>query len=270
MRARVRAFRCEESERAMSHQPTALNKIVAVEKTIKANSYKRFTELHQQVQKTALLGGISRTYRPRDDDGDQLPAEENRVQLRASEVIREVIRELTRLFDVVATKDWGNMQARADIKVDDEVLLRDVPVTYLLFLEKQLTDLRTFVTKLPALDASEAWSWDQNQNAYATAPVETHRTKKVPRVLVKYEATEEHPAQTEVWYEDVVVGYWKTIKYSGALPAQRIQELTDRIDKLLAAVKYAREEANRLEVEQVEVGRKVLEWVFRWVPQSGA
>ena len=30
-------------------------------------------------------------------------------------------------------------------------------MTYLLFLEKQLTDLHTFVKKLPVLDAAESW-----------------------------------------------------------------------------------------------------------------
>ena len=112
------------------------------------------------------------------------------------------------------------------------------------------------------LDASEVWNWDDNQACYATTPLQTHRTKKVPRVLVKYEATEEHPAQTEVWHEDVVVGFWKTIKYSGALPAQRVKQLIERIEKLQKAVKYAREEANELEVEEVKLGDKVLGWIF--------
>ena len=50
--------------------------------------------------------------------------------------------------------------------------------------------------------------------------MQTLRTKKVPRNHVKAEATEKHPAQVEVYYEDVAVGYWTTVKFSGALPAQ--------------------------------------------------
>jgi hypothetical protein len=239
-----------------------LNKIIAVEKNIKSTSYRKFTDLHHKLQKGALLSGISRTYRSKDDEGDLLPPEETRVQLRAQDALEDATETLTRLFDTVATKDWGNTQARADVVVGGQVLVKDAPVTYLLFLEKQLSDLKTFVEKLPVLDASEVWTWDQNQACYATSPVETHRTKKLPRVLVKYEATEEHPAQTEVWQEDVVVGYWRTIKFSGALPAQRIKELTQKIDKLQNAIKFAREEANTLEVEEQHVGRLVLDWIF--------
>ncbi len=240
----------------------SLNKIVSVEKAVKSNVYKQFTKIHHQLQKSALIGGISRVYTPRDDDGDILPAEQTRVQLRSQEAIKEAHELLERLFDVVATKDWGNMGAKADVMIDGEPLLKDVPVTYLLFIEKQLSDLKTFIEKLPTLDASESWRWDENQNCYATETVETHRTKKVPRVLVKYEATEDHPAQTEVWHEDVVVGNWKTIKYSGAQSAQRVKVLMERVDKLQVAVKHAREDANELEVEDVKVGAKVLSWIF--------
>ncbi|MEO1272025.1 MAG: hypothetical protein AAFX99_28340 [Myxococcota bacterium] len=244
-----------------------LNKVVAIEKSVKSSSYKRFTKIHQDLQKSALLSGIARTYKPRDDDGDMLPPEQTRVQLRAQDAIKEATEQLTRLFDVVATKDWGNLEARADIEVNGVVLLEAVPVTYLLFLEKQLSDLKTFIEKLPVLDASEVWRWDENQACYATEPMETHRTKKVPRVLVKYEATEEHPAQTEVWHEDVVVGFWRTIKYSGALPAQRVGRLMERVETLQKAVKYAREEANTHATDEQKLGARVLNWIF--APEQG-
>lgn len=240
----------------------ALNKVVAVEKSVKSDVYRKFSDLHHKVQKAPLLSGISRVYRSKDDDGDILPPEETRVQVRAQEVIDEATEILTKLFDVIATKDWGNTQARADVVVDGRVLVKDAPVTYLIFLEKQLNDLKTFIEKLPVLDASEVWQWDENQACFATQAIDTHRTKKVPRVLVKYEATEHHPAQTEVWQEDVVVGFWRTIKFSGALPKQRIKTLLGRVEKLSQAVKFAREEANAHKVEEQRVGRPVLDWIF--------
>ena len=65
-----------------------------------------------------------------------------------------------------------------------------------------------------------------------------------------------------MYYEDVVIGYWKTVKFSGALPAQRINELVERVEKLQAAVKFAREEANAAEVVQQEAGEKVFRFLF--------
>jgi hypothetical protein len=238
-----------------------LNQIIAIEKGIKGTSFQDLTEAHHLLQKPALLSGIARTYRPKDEEGEQFPAESTRVQARAEEVIRETGAVLTKLFDVTATKDWANCKAKADVIVDGTVLLKDVPSTYLLFLEKQLTDMHTFVKKLPVLDASETWEFDP-ADCFATEPTQTVKTKKVPRNHVKAEATEHHPAQVEVYYEDVVVGYWRTVKFSGALPAKRVNEVLQRVEKLQQAVKFAREEANNLEAEDVKVGGKVFQYLF--------
>jgi hypothetical protein len=217
---------------------------------------------HHGLQKPALLAGIARTYQPKDEEGEQLPPESTLVQVKAEDVLRDTAKTLTRLFDVTATKDWANCTARADVTVDGRVLVSGAPVAYLLFLEKQLTDIAGFLRKLPVLDAAEAWSQDPSTDAWKTEPVRTVRTKKVPRNHVKAEATDKHPAQVEVYYEDIPVGYWTTVKFSGALPARRVNELLERVDKLQQAVKFAREEANSAEVTDQRVGDAVFGYLF--------
>lgn len=239
-----------------------LNQIIAVEKGIKTRSFQELTEAHHALQKPGLLSGISRTYRPKDDEGEQLPSESTKVQIKANDIIRQTVESLTRLFDVTATKDWTNCTARADVVVDGTTLLTGVPATYLLFLEKQLVDLHTFIKKLPVLDSAETWTFDPSSDCWANEPAQTLRTKKVPRNHVKAEATEKHPAQVEVYYEDVTVGFWRTVKFSGALPGQRINDLLERVERLQQAVKFAREEANNVEVEEHKVGEKLLGYLF--------
>jgi len=239
-----------------------LNQIIAVEKGIKSQSFQELTEAHHALQKPTLLAGIARTYRPKDEEGEQFPPESTKVQVKAEDIIRQTVEVLTKLFDATATKDWTNCKARADVVVDGRALLEQVPATYLLFLEKQLVDLHTFVKKLPILDASETWTFDASADCWATEPVQTAKTKKIPRNHVKAEATDKHPAQVEVYYEDVVIGYWRTVKFSGALPAQRVNELLDRVEKLQQAVKFAREEANSIEAEEHKVGERILRYLF--------
>ena len=241
---------------------TKLNQIIAVEKGVKSKSFAELTDAHHQLLKPALLSGIARTYQPKDDEGEHLPPESTKVQVKAEEVLQRTAASLTRLFDVTATKDWANCSATADVSVDGTVLLRDVPVTYLLFLEKQLTDLHTFVKKLPVLDAAESWILDASSDSWRTEPVQTYRTKRVPRNHVKAEATEKHPAQVEVYYEDVTIGYWTTVKFSGALPAKRVNELLERVERLQQAVKFAREEANSAETVDQRVGESVFGYLF--------
>lgn len=239
-----------------------LNQIIAVEKSVKSRSFQELTEAHHALQKASLLAGISRTYRPKDEEGEQLPAESTRVQVKTQDILRQTAEIMTKLFDVTATKDWANCVAKANVVVDGQVLLKDVPATYLLFLEKQLVDIQTFVKKLPVLDPSESWNYDSSADYWATEPVQTVRTKKIPRNHVKAEATEKHPAQVEVYYEDIVVGSWRTVKFSGALPASRVNELLQRVQKLQEAVKFAREEANNTEVTDQKVGEAVFRYLF--------
>ncbi|GAB5493638.1 MAG: hypothetical protein Phog2KO_38530 [Phototrophicaceae bacterium] len=239
-----------------------LNQIIAIEKSVKSQSLRELTDAHKTLQKESLLAGIARTYRPKDDEGEQYPPESTRVQVRVGDLINQTVAVLTKLFDVTATKDWANGNAKADVVVGGTVLLKDVPVTYLLFLEKQLTDLHTFISKLPTLDPSEVWSYDEATDAWATDPVSTNKTKRIPRNHLKAEATKEHPAQVEVYYEDITVGNWQTIKYSGAMPASRVAVLKERVRTLQEAVKFAREEANSTEVDEQNIGETVFNYIF--------
>jgi hypothetical protein len=239
-----------------------LNQIIAVQAGKKAQAKETLTEAYHQIKKADLLAGLVRTYQPRDEGGEPQPEERKQVQAKVPDLIRRVSADLTEMFDVVATQDWANCQARADVVVDGRKLLDQVPVTHLLFLEKQLADLRTFVEALPTLDAAEEWEYRPEVDCYVSKPAKTNRTKKVPKNHIKYEATKEHPAQVEMYMEDVWVGTWTTTKFSGAVPAAARNAMLERVRKLLEAVKSAREEANLLDVKAHKVGASLLGFVF--------
>jgi hypothetical protein len=241
---------------------TRLHQIIAVipDKKSKAKSVE--TEAYHQMQKPDLFSGLIRTYNPKDEDGEKLPPETKTLQLTCKDLIQSIRQPLIELFDTVAMQDVANCAASSNIVVNGKIVLSDVPVTHLLFLEKQLRDLLTFINKLPVLDPSEEWVWDDNRNCYVTKPTDTMRTKKVPRVLVKYEATKEHPAQVDVVQEDVFVGTWSTVKLSGAIPASVKQTIVDKANALKEAVVLARENANLADVQQITQGSTILDFVF--------
>ena len=239
-----------------------LNQILAIEKGVKTRVYSEVTSLHKATQKPALMNGFHKTYQPRQEDGETYPPERQKVQYNHEDVIKRVASILTELFDITATKDWANTSAKADVVVDGQPLLRDVPATYLLFLEKQLSDLTTFFNKMTELDSAENWLEDPTTGLHRTESTHTQRTKKVQRPIVLYDATEHHPAQTQLITEDVVVGHWNTVKSSGAIPAPRKKQIIERIEKLAKAVKFAREEANGLEIERKYPGKEVFDYLF--------
>jgi len=241
---------------------TKLNQIIAIEKGVRSSVANTFTGIYHSFQKPALFAGLLKTYRPRDEEGQQLPSESQRVQLKVDDLLQEVATALTRLFDVTATKDVTNMQAAAPVVVDGVTIIQNLPVSTLLFLEKQLTDLVTVMGKIPTLDPSEEWVLDTNTGLMATVPRTTVRSAKVPRNHVKAPATDKHPAQVEVYYEDVPVGDWSTTKFSGALPQSEVNQLVARIRKLQEAVKQAREAANVTEAVDTKIGKKIFEWLL--------
>jgi hypothetical protein len=240
-----------------------LNQILAIEKNKKTQLHKEISDLHHATQKPPLLNGHHKMFTPKEDDGESFPDDMQNVQYLHQEVIDQVCDRLSILMDVTASKDWTNCNAKADVIVNGEAFIEGVPVPYLLFLEKELHDLHTFVEKIVELDPGETWTLDQHTGRYRSEPVTTSKTKKLQKPIVLYDATEHHPAQTQLITEDVVVGYWKTTKFSGAIPRARKKVLLERVTLLLDAVKFAREQANSIEATEPKVGRKILDFVFK-------
>jgi hypothetical protein len=239
-----------------------LNQVVAIEKGVKSRVYAMTSELYKAEQKPDFFTGFTKNFQKTNEDGEDFPPENKRVQFRVDEMLAQVSKGLTELFDVVATKDWANCNARADVVVGDTVIVKNAPATYLLFLEKQLNDVRSIIEKLPTLDEAEDWRKDDNTGLYKTGNIATHKTKKVQKPIVLYDATKEHPAQTQLISDDVIIGHWQTVKLSGAIPAPEKQQLLERVDELGKAVKFARETANQSDAEAINAGKAIFEYLL--------
>ena len=240
-----------------------LHQILAIESGEKSKAHRQITELHKAVQKHQLFDGHAKTYHPIDEEGETLPKDNRQVQIQTSQVLKLYKKLMTEIWDITATKEWGNYNAPgASIVVDGNTLAEDVPIPFLLYLAKQLDDVDTAVRALPTLDPSMTWKFDPQQSYYRSDSEKTNRTKKIRMNHVRSEATKEHPAQVEVYTEDVVVGKWDAVRLSGAMPVPEKDELLERIGKLKNAVLFAREEANGFEVEKKRVADSIFGYLF--------
>lgn len=231
-----------------------LNQVLAVEIGVKERVNKVITEIYHLAQKPALFNGFVKKYKPINEQSEVYPEQRVKVQANAEDGLKAVIAGKVELADVIMQKDIANTFAKADIIVDGTVLFSDAPATFILWFEKQVEDLRTYVTALPTLDVGEDWTPDVNTGLYKSEESQTHRTQKVQEPIVLYPATDKHPAQTQLLTKDVLVGFWDEVKVSGALPVPRKQAILERIEKLYRAVKTAREAANMAEAPAVRVG----------------
>jgi hypothetical protein len=241
---------------------TKLNQVLAIEKGVKSRVFSELTTMNNAAQKPALFSGFSKNYKAKEEDGEHFPPENSRVQMNARDMLGTLSRILVELFDVSAQRDWANCSAKANVVVEGKTIVTQAPATYLLFLEKQLNDVQTFIQNIPTLDPAEEWRFDEAANIYKSDVTKTARTKKLQKPIVLYDATKEHPAQTQLITEDVTIGHWDTIKHSAALPPRRKQELLERVEKLIKAVRFAREEANAADASDVKVGDAVFNYLF--------
>lgn len=239
-----------------------LNQVVSIEKSTKSRTQSELSKLHHQSQKSDLYNGLLKSYIPKDEDGELLPNEEKRVQNIVQDDLIRLQEIMSELLDITAIKDYGNCVAFADLIVDGVKVLEKVPSTYLIFLEKQMILIKTFIDKLPELDPSDEWVLDNNVNLFKTKPYETHRTKKTSRPIVLYGATDKHAAQTQLITEDILVGYWRQVKSSGAMKSNDKRKMLKNVDQLSDAIKSARAQANCCNVEEIKVGNKLFNYIF--------
>lgn len=241
-----------------------LNQVIAIAEGEKSRKQKVLSKIYQSIQKIELFTGLSKTYRPlAEEDGERLPDEKKLLQMTVDTATKEAIEVMESMFNIIGTQDVGNQVAKANVSLNEKVVLKDVPVTYLIFLEKQLVDIETFISSFPTLDPAEEWTYSDDASCFKSKMRETHRTKKLPKVIVKYPATSEHPAQTELMNEAKVVGYWETVLLSGSIQKERKEELLKKVRELSKAIKIAREEANSTIVEKQSFGTTVLEYIFK-------
>jgi len=240
-----------------------LHEILAIEKGVKARSYDKLTEFHKVLQKPDLFNGHYKKWLPLHENGEMFPPENKKVQAFAKEMLGQYAALREECIDLEITKDLTNSQARADIVIGDTTIATEVPATTLLFLEKELTDLRTFIQSIPVLDAAESWEKDANNDlVYKTSPEKVSRTKKIEKALVLYEATDKHPAQVKTTTEDVIIGNWETVKSTGAVPVAEKLAWWQKVNQLLDAVKQARERANNAVVIERKLGKTLFEYVL--------
>lgn len=239
-----------------------IHELLAVEPDLKAEAARVISEARSLfTEGVGRLQGFTKVYAPLEAEGDTFPDESQPVATTVSKTLDGVEAALGKFINAAVQKEISNTSATADVVIDEEVLLKDMPATALLNLEARLGEFRSVVALIPTLDPGVRWTYDEANGVYVTEPAEQYRTKKVPRAQVMYEATVEHPAQVEQYFEDVRVGELTTIQFSGRITAVAKEGLLERVDALARAVKQARQRANDTEATNREVSEAIFEYL---------
>ena len=239
-----------------------LNQLIAIVANKKNEAARALRVAREVFGQESMFEGHIRSYKPFSDADRGLPDETRTIQARWEKVLRGLFEIIGDSGDVVAGIDVGNTGATADVKVGGTALLTGVPATQLIFLEKQLGEVRKTILAAPTLDPAISWEFDENQGWYVSEGVKTHRTQKIPTRFVKAEATDRHPAQVEILSVDAPVGEWTSTRMSAAMPLRVKEEMVARVDELIVAVVQARETANMADAKPVAGLSALLEYIL--------
>ncbi len=169
-----------------------------------------------------------------------------------------------RFWDAKLQKELGNSIAKADVVVDDAVLAKDVPVTFLLEMEYEMSTIRNVYSAIPTLAPGVKWveAPDLGEGIWKDDnPPKDQKSEKTIQHKILVPPTEQHPAQIREWNENKAIGEYTTDKYCGMIsPAQKSAVLA-RIDKLSRAIKRARQRANGTEIEKKNIGSDLFSYI---------
>lgn len=252
-----------------------LHEVLAVEKDLQGQAAKIILETEKLFKGgTAFNGSITAFVPFAESEGNLAEESREEVVTTVPDRLTYTAEHVARWLDAVIQKETTNQVAKADLIVEDDngrpvVLASSVPATMLLGLEAKLTAVRSAIAGMPTLDAKRAWIPDPTgkKNIFRTEQAETViRTKKVTEPLVLTQPLIKDgvgiPAQVQIVSKDVPTGKVTKTLFSGAVTSARAATFLARLDRLIRAVKQARQRANQVEVTGEKIGAALFEFIL--------
>lgn len=234
---------------------TVLHELLAVEQGRAETSNRLVKEATKTLgTKRSIFEGLQKAHEVFDEDKQNLKqaTEHKEVESTVDEQLDFVCKEVAAYWDVILQKDEANQRAKADIIVNGQVIVQNVPSTTLLGMEKKLTSLLAMYNAIPTTDSAVAWEKDEN---YAKAgvwrtkyPIERQHKVVVRDWQIVAPATDRHPAQVQEISKEEILGKYVITGFSGAVSPLDKAEKLERLTALIRAVREARQRANSTEV----------------------
>lgn len=244
-----------------------LHELLAVEGNLKGQADKTRGELAATFEKKRHLFMEKRvTFTPNTEGASPVTEEQLDLQTTVRQELSWFSALWAKAIDAGFQVDEANTLARADVLLDDgTVILKSVPATALLQMEKRLNELHELIGHVPTLDPAKGFKADseRGRGIFRARDDSRERTKKDVRVIVGYQATKEHPAQVQYINVDVPIGTIQTQEWSGLITPAEKAEMFERCETLRRAVKQARSRANEQTVNvDGRIGDTLLKFVI--------
>ncbi len=242
-----------------------LHQVLAIESDLEGK-YKRTCEETKKVfGKASMFTGSHRTLELFDDsDTTKYPDEHLAMTTTVKERVAYTSEAISDYLDALFQKEATNQEASADLTVNGVSIGMSLPATFLLALESRLKYIRSIYEALPTLQSGIEWkpSTDKGEGIWDMVhPEEKIKTKMAWQHQVLVPPTKEHRAEIEKWEEQLPVGKFVKHVWCSLLTSHEKSEVLGRIDKLIQAVKQARQRANTQNIVKGNVGKSIMQFI---------
>lgn len=245
-----------------------LHELLAVDANLKGQAQKCRTELQSTLEKKRhLFAQKLVTFTPLAEGAPAETREQSDIQTTVKKEVEWLSNIIKKAVDASYAIDVANTTAKADVVLEDgTALLKDVPATALLQLEKRVKEISEFIHTIPTLDPAKGFEQDPSRETgiYKAREVLKSSTQKVQEPLTLSPATKEHPAQVQLVTKDVKVGTIQELEWSSLITPALKADLLERSEALYRAITQARSRANDIDVDAKshKIAKKLLEYVF--------
>lgn len=244
-----------------------LHELLAVDSNLKVQADKTRTELRKTfTDKRHLFTEKKIVSTPLQEGAQQQIEVQSEIQTTVSKELEWFGGHLAKSIDVSYQIGVANQQAVADVVLEGGVvLLKAVPATVLLELEKRVKDAMDLIQAVPTLDPAKGFTPDEarGKGLFRARDINKVRTQKIQKPLVLFPATPEHPAQTQLVSVDEPVAKVEEQEWSSCITVAAKADLYDRAESVLRAIRTARARANDTSVDQnLKIGATLTKAIF--------
>jgi hypothetical protein len=215
--------------------------------------------------------GLNRTFTPDDEEKRFLNKnadEYKAVALTVTGQLAEDAAVAAKALDWALTQDVANCSAKADVVVNGEALLTQVPISHLLHLEKVFSEYKAVIlAALPVTDPAKEWTYDKTRKLWKSRPEKTGAFVKRNEPVMLHPGNERFKPEAVLDPRESHIGEWETVVWSGAVSEEQKRQLLARADTLIAALKEAIAVADHTPASKLTEGDKLYGFLLGQVLQ---
>lgn len=243
-----------------------LHQLLAVEPAHRDTAKRIFHESQNNFTKGKMFtGSVVKTTHTLEGSHDE--TKESHVVTSIPDRWNYTLSQIKDSWNTELSKEAGNAsgKAKATLTLEGQDF-GEVSAIECLSLKSKLSQLLTLAGMIPVRDSGTVWKVDDNHCPEATkgtvfvSPVEVKNRQGARKVARKIEGYPDDPKSPHATHEEqYLLGTLETTMFSGELSASQKHQLIEKLTRMKAAVEDCRARANEIEVDNTDLGTKVLD-----------